>query len=445
LSKSYKIVPFDVDQPCLILHSGQIKQMENSRMTTIHFGLQELEVACSQSSKLKDNEIGISNQLISMLKIPLGVDYELSFQAESIIIGPFIGYLIGKTHSETKRRLKKFKRINIQYPFIGGLIIAFSWEEAVKINSTIKGFMYDPSSGKWKEGTYPLPAVLANRMYWLSNKRKKVLKSIYGQRFFNSAAINKWKMHKLLSANEDLLQHLPKTILYKKPEDIPNYLHRFRKLYVKPIVGKMGIGIVQIISEDDSFCIKYRKGNKNQTEHFSSEADLLEYAAAKFKKNKFIIQEPIKNELKDRQVIDFRIFLVKNQSGQWEDVGMIARKGSKGSIVSNLSNGGLLISPNKTIMSSFHLSKSETRNIRKKMSDIAIKAIKEIDKYENIYKYGVDIALDRQCNIFLIELNHINPGYRDELPAEATARIRDSMLSYAKYLAGFPKFEDKSQ
>ena len=79
------------------------------------------------------------------------------------------------------------------------------------------------------------------------------------------------------------------------------------------------------------------------------------------------------------------------------------------------------------------------------MSDIALKAAKEIDKHENIYKYGVDIALDRQCNIILIELNHINPGYRDELSAEATDKIRGAMLYYAKYLAGFPKYVDKSQ
>ena len=55
----------------------------------------------------------------------------------------------------------------------------------------------------------------------LSTERTNYLNTIYGPRFFNSGSFNKWQMHQLLSSNKQLLPHLPKTVLYNKPEDIP--------------------------------------------------------------------------------------------------------------------------------------------------------------------------------------------------------------------------------
>lgn len=439
MSIHFKVVPLSNNSRCLLFHPNQYKILNETKemATTICFGLKEMDVTYEQSKMLKEDEIGIPNMIIDYLKLPLGVDYEISIQKGAIIIGPFIGILIAKSHAKIKGKLKKIKRINEQYPLVRGVIVAFSWQGINQNNSTIKGYLYNPASEKWEEGTFPLPAVIVKRMV-LSSKRKTFLKNLYGARFFNSGSIDKWKMHQILSESEDVLPYLPKTFIYKNPEDILNYLKRYRTIYVKPIFGLKGKGIVKMMTGPNLYCIKYRFKQKNKTIKLSTEKELLNYVEKNFRKNRYIIQEGIDSELVKGRIIDFRIFLVKNQTGQWEDVGIIARKGSKGSIVSNLSNGGRVDNVIKLMSASFKISEEQVLCILEEMSLISIKAARVIDKYENIFRLGVDIAIDSQQHIYLLELNHRSPAYKNSFPKVAVTKINNSRLDYAKYLAGFP-------
>lgn len=443
MSIIFKIVPISTDSHCLLLHPNQFKLINETKgTTTISFGFKEMEVTYQQSDMLRENEIGLTNTIIENLQFPLGVDYEIAIYNGNITIGPFIGMLIAESHAKVKRKLKMQKRLIEQYPLVNGVLIAFSWEGMDHKTETITGYIYNSSTKDWEQGTFPFPTVLVKRM-GLTKKRMKFLKNLYGTRFFNSGSINKWNMYQLLSDNEELLPHLPKTVLYKRPKNVLNLLKRFRTIYVKPIYGDKGIGIVKLTIQADQYCIKYRSKQVNMTIHLSTEIELLNYVKNNFKKNMYIIQEEIESELQKGYIIDFRIFLVKNQNGKWEDVGIIARKGSKGSIVSNLCNGGKLDEVIKLISMSFNITEDQVLSIREKMSEIAIKAAVEVDKYENIYKLGIDIALDRHQHISLIELNNRYPAFKKSFPSDAVSKIYNSRLLYAKYLAGFPIEKEK--
>ncbi|GIN90200.1 hypothetical protein J22TS1_12510 [Siminovitchia terrae] len=447
MEKVFKLIPISEDSPCLILNPKQSKLLDETMIkTTIHFGLQKIEVTCKQLDTIKENEIGLSTTVIENLKLPLEVDYEVSIQNGEIIIGPFIGVLITNSRAKLKKKvnklipIKKLKQISKQYRLVRGVVVAFSWNGIDQNNSKINGYFYNPSSKKWEEGTFPFPAVIVKRTA-LSTERKKYLKKLYGSRFFHLASINKWKMYKRLSSNKDLIPHLPKTFLYKKPEDILNHLKSFRTIYVKPLSGFRGIGIEKFIAEPDHYCVKYRSDRKNVTIHFSSDTELLDYVKSKFKSKRYIIQQQIDLEIEKNHSIDFRIALIKNQSGKWEDVGMVGRKGRKGSVVSNLTNGGKMIRAQTLLLTSLNLSEAEALSIRQKMSEIAIKAAEEIDKYDTIFKSGVDIAIDRDHHIWLIELNNRKPYLKfSKVGLKSTiVKVRNSRLFYAKYLAGFPK------
>ncbi|WP_313431953.1 YheC/YheD family endospore coat-associated protein, partial [Siminovitchia terrae] len=442
LDKVFKLIPISEDSPCLMLHPNQSELLDETMIkTTIHFGLQKIEVTCKQLATIKENEIGLSNTVIENLKLPLEVDYDVSIQNGEIIIGPFIGVLMTNSRAKLKKKVNKLKQISKQYRLVRGVVVAFSWEGIDQNNSKIIGYIYNPSSKKWEEGTFPFPAVIIERTT-LSTKRKKYFKKLYGSRFIHSLSINKWKMYQRLRSNQHLIPHLPKTFLYKKPNDILKYLKTFRTIYVKPLSGLQGIGIEKFITEPDHYCVKYRSNQKNKTIHFSSENELLDYVKSKFKSKKFIIQQQIDLEIEKNHSIDFRIALIKNQSGKWEDVGIVGKKGVKGSIVSNLENGGKVIRAQTLLLTSFNLSEDEALSIRQKMYKIAIKAAEEIDKYENIYKSGVDIAIDRHHHIWLIELNNRNPSKNIFLylgDYDTVSKLQNAIIFYAKYLAGFPK------
>ena len=275
----------------------------------------------------------------------------------------------------------------------------------------------------------------------LSSERTNYLNTIYGPRFFNSGSFNKWQMYQLLSSNKELLPHLPKTVIYSKPEDIINYLNNFRTIYVKPLAGQKGVNIAKFMAEGDQYSVKYRMKNENKTIFFSTENELLNYAKSMFKSKRYIIQQEIDLEINKNHLIDFRIVLIKDQSGHWENAGMVGRIGVEGSVVSNRSSGGEVVNGKDLLLSSFNFSEEEMLNYYRKMTEIATKAAVELDQYENIYKYGVDIGIDRHRHIWIIELNNRSPNDNifSYVGAYDTVRnIKDSRLNYAKYLAGFP-------
>ena len=121
---------------------------------------------------------------------------------------------------------------------------------------------------------------------------------------------------------------------------------------------------------------------------------------------------------------------------------MVGRIGVEGSVVSNRSSGGKVVNGKDLLLSAFNFSEEEMLNYYQKMSEIATKAAEELDKYENIYKYGVDIGIDRHRHIWIIELNNRSPN--DNIFSyvgdyDTVLKIKDSRLFYAKYLAGFPE------
>lgn len=447
LGNVFKLVPMNNNSHCIMLHPTQSKLMgEPTSATTIQFGLQKMEVTYKSLNTLKENEIGLSNNIIETLQLPLEIDYEISFQNEGIFIGPFIGILLKNAQAVLNKNGKVLRRIIKQYPLIHGVIAAFSWENIDKKNAKVNGYIYNPNSKTWENRTFPFPAVIINRMK-LSTKKKRYLKNIYGSRFFNSGSFNKWKMHQLLSSNKHLLPHLPKTVLYNNSKDILKYLNRFQTIYVKPLSGQKGIDIAKFTAEPNHYSVKYRMKNENKTIYFSTENELLNYAKSMLKSKKYIIQQEIDLEIEKNQLIDFRIVLIKDQSGKWKNAGMVGRKGVEGSVVSNRSSGGKVVNGKDLLLSSFNFTNDEMLHFHQEMSEISIMAAEELNKHENIYKYGVDIGIDRHHHIWIIELNNRSPNdnifsYIGDYDTVST--IKNSRLFYAKYLAGFPE-EQKNE
>ncbi|MGE6260178.1 YheC/YheD family protein [Heyndrickxia sporothermodurans] len=444
MKNAYKIVPVSYNGHCIMFHPNQNNIIGKTMSTsTISFGSKNMEVLCKQLNTLKENEIGVSKTIIENLQLPLDVDYEISFQNNHIIIGPFIGMLIANSNSDLHKKVKYYTRMIKQYPLVKGVIVLLSWEGIDQKSHMINGYFYNPILQNWETGTFPFPTVIVKQTV-LSTKKQNYLKNILGQRFFNSAYINKWRMHQLLSSNTDLLPHLPHTFLYEHPNDILQYLNRFGTIYVKSVMGLKGNSVEKFIRKPDKYSVKYRHNNENKTIDFFSEEALLNYAEYKFKSNKYIIQKEIDIEIEKGHLIDFRIVLIKDQEGQWKDVGMIGRTGVTGSVVSNRSSGGQVELGESLLLTAYHLSKEEMLSLRQKMSEIAITAAKEIDKYESIYKHGVDIGIDRNLHIWLIEINNNSPN--DNIFSyigdhDKVSKIKDAYLFYAKYLAGFPDKE----
>lgn len=143
----------------------------------------------------------------------------------------------------------------------------------------------------------------------------------------------------------------------------------------------------------------------------------------------------------DERTIDFRALIVKDQYGVWQDIGIVARHGVKGSITSNVSTGGSAELAQITLKNMLKLSDEEVSKFRKKMSNIAVNAAKALEESGiSCGNLGIDIGLDINENIWIIEINNRDPNHTIALDAKDRQmffRARLLNMLYAKKLAGF--------
>lgn len=265
---------------------------------------------------------------------------------------------------------------------------------------------------------------------------------MFGKNFFNSDRFNKWEMYQWLIHDSELSSHLSTTILYTKPEDIFNFLEDHPYLYIKPLYGSKGRGIIKVIKNRDLISVQYKQ-NENFQISFNTIDEAYMFFDNFLKDGSFIIQKMLDITYDNDQVVDFRLILMKDQCGDWIDLGLYGRIGCSQNIVSNRSSGGKVVKDIFAFEQIYKFSQEEALFYRNQMSNIALKAAKEIDKLGfNMGRYGIDLAIDKNKNIWLLEMNHKDPN--DSIASyagdkELIHEIRFYNMLYAKKIAGFTK------
>lgn len=141
--------------------------------------------------------------------------------------------------------------------------------------------------------------------------------------------------------------------------------------------------------------------------------------------------------------IDFRIVMVKNQSGNWEDMCMVAKYGQQGSIVTNMFAGGTAEVGEITLKKIFDISEKEVFRFRKEISRTVHEAALCIEKYGvHCGNLGIDIGIDTSRKVWIIEINNLDPTPLFALhinDRQLFYQIKRLNMLYAKNLAGFPE------
>jgi Glutathione synthase/Ribosomal protein S6 modification enzyme (glutaminyl transferase) len=408
----------------------------------LQFGMQRLEVLIRLDSSLDPTTIVLSEKIAHTLSIPTSVEYEVVLDNNTLLIGPFIGILRSYTGAKPVEYTERSPYFIEHYKDIKGAIISFAFENIDKGKKSVKGYLYEPNKQKWIPGIYPYPASTFKAAV-LNQRSLLMLQKEFGKNFFNSHRFNKWAMYKCLKQDTGLSSHLPPTILYTKPQDIFSFLKKHPCIYIKPLYGFKGKGIIKVIKNKNLIYVWQKKDNKNIKVVFNGINKANQFFDNILKKGNYIIQKMLDITFANNQVVDFRLILMKDQSGDWIDLGHFGRIGSPKNIVSNRSSGGKVEKDIFVLKQIFKLSQQEARAYRMQMSNIAVKAAKVLDKLGNsMGRYGVDLALDQNKNIWLIEMNHNYPN--DWIAShvgdkDLIHKIRFHNLLYAKNLAGFPK------
>ena len=288
----------------------------------------------------------------------------------------------------------------------GNDLIIFTPEEMDLTGHRVLGFMF--SQNKWENKYAPLPCVIYDIGYYrtLKSKRKaRQIKEESGIPFAGDWLDGKWRVHKRLMRSPLLASYLMKTVLFKSASDVLTMLDQHSAVMIKPVYGDSGRGIIRIRQEHGFVYLK----ENGQPEIRLVQEEIVQTLTAMQAQSEYIVQQWIDTRDADGAVRDFRVLIQKNDKGQWQCTGMIARQGEKGSITSNLETGGLAVDVLPVLHKSFGAEQSAALIRDMRLISLHIARHLEQSYQKRFVEMGIDAAVDPNGQIKIIEVNE-KPG-----------------------------------
>lgn len=276
----------------------------------------------------------------------------------------------------------------------------------------IEAMVYDEKNG-WSREWRAFPDLIFDRCRIQRNHRFQQLLAFrekYGHLLFlNRPLRNKWTIHQTLSEQSAFRQHLPETILFQDMSDVNRMLKISPLIYLKPINGTGGRGILRVerSSKEPSTVLVQGRDQKRRIitprkVHLSRLGPLLQHWNMK---DKYLVQKGIQLQLPNGRVHDYRMLVQKNGEGEWELTGCAGRMGAEKSVTSNLHGGGQAIAMQRLMkqwIPEEELREEVTATAEKFGIDVA--SFLE-DTYGDLCELALDLAIDKSGQIFLLEVN----------------------------------------
>lgn len=427
-----------IDNDSLVVHPDIASQRKIpvGQPIWLYFGMSSKEMKSDVSSDLPKDEILVPSRILMDLRIPACNPYELKVVGNQLILGPFIGILSRTDWQEgLTARLDKF---SMHYPSIGGTLTAFHLRDMNESNQTIEGLIYNQETEQWEKGIFPYPSSIIRTV---GLPPDHYLYSLYGERITNQRGFHKWELHQQLSQIKSIRDYLPHSALYQRVEDIAHFLQLYKAVYLKPISGGQGKGIIKIRKGTQGFIIQWREGENQVKTYRTKTLHLPSCVERKLARRKYMIQQAIDLMSYENRLIDFRVIIAKDRHGEWRDYGMIGKYGKTRSIVSNVSSGGIAEMGEVTLRKAWKLTDDQVQFLRQQVSHMVIEIAKQIEKIHGVPygDFGMDIGIDKNRRLWLIEVNDLGDATivldagKDKLYHE----IMQTYMLYAKRIAVF--------
>ncbi|MFB4163837.1 YheC/YheD family protein [Alteribacillus sp. JSM 102045] len=315
-----------------------------------------------------------------------------------ILSSRVIKHILAKEPHPTVQFYKKLARNN-------KVNLCFYTMKNVSLKSkTARGYVYSYAEDKLVKKKIPVPKVNVYRVgSYLRNensiKKIKQLRKKDGIMFFHAVTNyerSKYKIYQYLASNKKTAPYLPETNMLSYLT-VVKMLDRYNKLYIKPVRSSRGNNIYVIEQTKQGFTISHVANFKEKVVKIAK-GELYEYFHKTFTTpKKFLVQQAIDSDKYKGKKFDFRISPQKNKYGSWQVTGMIARVANKCDNITNLDQGGRVKYKLKPLIS------NETRKNIKKASIQIAKTIEA--KFPQVIDLGIDLAVDKQGNVYLIEAN----------------------------------------
>ncbi|GGF85807.1 endospore coat-associated protein YheC [Paenibacillus albidus] len=333
-----------------------------------------------------------------------------------------------------------YQKMIVEGSRIGLDVFVFTPADVNPGKELIHALVYDPKSGKWSRKWRKFPNMIYDRCRIQRSERFQQLlrfRSRYHHlTFLNRPLRNKWTIHQTFSQKSRFRQHLPETMLYQSTADLQKLLKHSSVIYVKPINGTGGRGILRIErlqSAKRRFDIQGRRQDRRIIAPRKVTLPRLESIVRQWcLGGQYLVQQGIPLRLSSGRFHDYRMLVQKNGQGIWELTGMAGRVGAANSVTSNLHGGGRAVRAEK-LLKEWLGSEDKAEKAMKTAEKLGLEAAVFLeDSFGALCELALDLAIDREGRIYVLE---VNPKPAREVFARSgdMATYRKSLLRPLEY------------
>ncbi|MFD2658929.1 YheC/YheD family endospore coat-associated protein [Paenibacillus thailandensis] len=294
---------------------------------------------------------------------------------------------------------------------IGLDLFVFTPDDVDFKKNKINALFYHTDTHKWTRKWTSFPHMIYDRCRIQKSPRFEKLREFrkkYGQlTFLNRPLRNKWTVHKTLQQDERFKSYLPAAKLAESAQDVAEMLQKYPLLYVKPINGTGGRGILRIERKKGGRLLLQ---GRDQARRIITPAYITHSELASFLRNwnignvKHIVQQGLQLKLPNGRVHDYRMLVQKDRTGKWQVTGCAGRMGPARSVTSNLHGGGHAIG--MTELLNMWVGEDKADAVKADAESFGVAVAQYLEKsFGRLCELALDLAIDRKGRVWLLEVN----------------------------------------
>lgn len=360
---------------------------------------------------------------------------------DSLRLGPLIGILTVGEGAAFGGNRENFRDLFLSGKKWGALVYVFTpqginWEKKI-----IRGYLYNERENSWQELLFPFPHVIYNRIPTRRAEQrpdvKKTLQRIHGLpnvTFFNRCFFDKQKLFVLLEEHEEIRPYLPETKKLDTLARFRSFCSEHRFVYLKPVRGKAGEGIMRIDYQNNRWRLQRLKEHKAVTHRFSNLEEMWKHVLRQVRKQRYIMQQGIRKASYRGKPFDLRVLVQKNGAGEWGVTGIGIRRAGTQSITTHVPRGGSIHAVSTVLSSLFPTDPEKVENEIRETALAIAHALQ--DNIPDLAEMSMDLGLTKEGKIWFFEAN-AKPEKFDE--PGIRSRSLSNLIHYAQFVSRLQK------
>lgn len=380
---------------------------------SINAGLRKVKAKLKIIEDIKEDTLILSEDIIDSLLIPTDIKYQISFNNNSLNIGPVIGYLAAKTKFNLQKSVEFVKNQNtltycpyngfcrsttVAYPGIQGLLYVFSSDGIDIENNRIEGYYYNPNYSAaekvWKKGFFPLPSTVYKRKGMVGDKNRKKLMVLTGNKVFNSHWGSKLGFWRMASKDPYVKDHIPFTKVFRNFDDLEDMLNNFKSVYLKLNLSMLAMGLIKVTKSKGKYLIQRPFDTVPLV--FENQEDTFRYLSKRVKRRTYLIQQGIDTLTYKEGTTIFRVIMQKDDSLKWKCTGICPRVGNASGITTNYAPASYVFTFESFLKEILNMDVESIKKKKKELVDLCFKLSYMCDRSGQHYAdIGIDIGMDK--------------------------------------------------